>query len=109
MELPINTEQSKWERLAAVVDSGAADNVLPAGVCSHEKLSATRRSEAGIGFSWSGRRVNPQPRSEEIQGSRDRRAGGGKHMAGGGCEETAHASGQDGHSRESCASRQQGS
>ena len=27
-----SAEQSKWERLAAVVDSGAAENVLPAGV-----------------------------------------------------------------------------
>ena len=40
----------KWdERLAAVVDPGAAENVIPARVCSHVKLSATRRSEAGIG------------------------------------------------------------
>ena len=38
----------------------------------------------------------------------DRRACGGKHMAGGGREETAHVSGQDGRSRESSASRQQG-
>ena len=30
-------------------------------------------------------------------------------MAGGGCEETAHVSGHDGWSRESCASRQHGS
>ena len=45
-----STEQSKWERLAAVVDSGAAENVLPTGVCNHVKLSATRRSDAGIGF-----------------------------------------------------------
>ena len=43
-----SAEQSMWERLAAVVDSGAAENVLPAGVCSHVKLSATRRSEPGI-------------------------------------------------------------
>ena len=28
-----STEQSKWERLAAVVDSGAAENVFPTGVC----------------------------------------------------------------------------
>ena len=35
---------------SAVVDLGAAENVLPAGVCSHVELSATRRSEAGIGF-----------------------------------------------------------
>ena len=27
-----SAEQSKWERLAAVVDSGAAENVLPVGV-----------------------------------------------------------------------------
>ena len=45
-----STEQSKWERLAAVVDAHAAENVLPAGVCNHVKLSATRRSEAGMGF-----------------------------------------------------------
>ena len=45
-----SAEHSKWERLAVVVDSGAAENVLPAGVCNHVKLSATRRSDAGIGF-----------------------------------------------------------
>ena len=44
-----SAEQSKWERLAAVVDSGAAECVLPAGVCSNVKLGA-RMSEAGIGF-----------------------------------------------------------
>ena len=49
-----STEQSKWVRLAAVVDSGTAGNVLPAGVCNHVKLSATRRSEAGIGFHGAG-------------------------------------------------------
>ena len=49
-----SAEQSKWERLAAVVDSGAAENVLPAGVCNHVKLSATRRSDAGIGFRGAG-------------------------------------------------------
>ena len=49
-----STERSKWERLAAVVDSGAAENVLPAGVCHHVKLSATRRSDAGIGFRGAG-------------------------------------------------------
>ena len=42
-----STEQSTWERLTAVVDSGAADNVFPAGVCNQVKLSATRGSEAG--------------------------------------------------------------
>ena len=47
-------EQSKWERLAGVVDSGAAGNVLPAGVCNHVKLSASRRSDAGIGFRGAG-------------------------------------------------------
>ena len=46
--------KSKWERLAVVVDSGAAENVLPTGVCSHVKLSATRRSEAGTGFRGAG-------------------------------------------------------
>ena len=49
-----SAEPSKWERLAAVVDSGAAENVLPAGVCNHVKLSATRRSDAGIGFRGAG-------------------------------------------------------
>ena len=63
-----SAEQSKWERLAAVVDSGAAENVLPAGVCNHVKLSATRRSDAGIGFRGAGGE-NPQSRSEEVQGS----------------------------------------
>ena len=37
-----------------MVDSGAAENVLPAGVCNHVKLSATRWSEAGIGFRGAG-------------------------------------------------------
>ena len=49
-----STEQSKWERLTGVVDSGAAENVLPAGVCNHVKLSATRRCDAGIGFRGAG-------------------------------------------------------
>ena len=49
-----SAEQSKWERLAAVVDTGAAENVLPAGVCNHVKLSATRRPDAGIGFRGAG-------------------------------------------------------
>ena len=49
-----SAEQSKWERLAAVVDTGEAENVLPAGVCNHVKLSATRRSDAGIGFRGAG-------------------------------------------------------
>ena len=49
-----STEQSKWKRLAAVVDLGAAENVSPAGVCSHVKVSATRRSETGIGFRGAG-------------------------------------------------------
>ena len=44
-----SAEQSKWERLAAVVDSGAAENVLPASVCNHVKqLSATCRSDVGM-------------------------------------------------------------
>ena len=42
-----STEQSKWERLAAVVDSGAGEQRLTS---SHVNLSATRRSEAGIVF-----------------------------------------------------------
>ena len=37
-----------------MVDSGAAENVLLAGVCNHVKLSATRRSDAGIGFRGAG-------------------------------------------------------
>ena len=40
-----STEQSKWERLAAAVESGAAENVSPADACSHVKFSTTRRSE----------------------------------------------------------------
>ena len=40
------TEQSKWERLAAVADSGAAENVSPDG--------ATSRSEASTGFRGAG-------------------------------------------------------
>ena len=54
-ELEVRPEnKSKWERLAAVVDPGAAENVLPVGVCNHVKLSATRRSDAGIGFRGAG-------------------------------------------------------
>ena len=47
-------KKSKWKCLASVVDLGAAENVLPADVCSHVKPSATRRSEAGIGFRGGG-------------------------------------------------------
>ena len=49
-----STEQSQWERLTAVVDSSAAENVSPAGVCSHVKISATCRSEPGIGIHGAG-------------------------------------------------------
>ena len=49
-----STEQSRRERLAAVVDSGAAENVSPADACAPVKLSATRRSEASIGFCGAG-------------------------------------------------------
>ena len=80
-----SAEQSKWERLAAVVDMRALDFVKPA------------------------ERENPQSRSEEVQGSNERRACGGNHVASGGREETAHVSGQDGRSREPCSPRQQGS
>ena len=45
----------------------------------------------------------------EVQGSNERRACGGNHMASGGREETAHVSGKDGRSREPCSPRQQGS
>ena len=48
-----SAEQSKWERLAAVVDTGSRKR-LTAGVCNHVKLSATRRSDAGIGFRGAG-------------------------------------------------------
>ena len=37
-----------------MVDAHAAENVLPAGVCNHVKLSATRRSEAGMGVRGAG-------------------------------------------------------
>ena len=47
------TEQSKLERLAAVVDSGAAGNVSLADVCSHE-TQRNPRSEAGILFRGAG-------------------------------------------------------
>ena len=49
-----SAEQSKRERLAAVVDFDATENVLLAGVCNHVKRSATRRSDAGIGFLGAG-------------------------------------------------------
>ena len=45
-----STEQSKWGCLSSVVDSGASANVLPPDAYSHVRLSATRRSAAGIGF-----------------------------------------------------------
>ena len=61
------------------------------------KLSATRRSEAGIGLLGAGgERIREHAWSEEVQGSHGRRACGGKRMAGGGREETTHVSGQDG-------------
>ena len=49
-----STDQIKWERVAGVVDSNAAENVLLADVRSCVKLSATCRSEAGIGFRAAG-------------------------------------------------------
>ena len=67
---------------------------------------------AGLMRHWiscSRRRENPQSRSEEVQGSNERRACGGNHMASSGREETAHVSGQDGRSREPFSPRQQGS
>ena len=48
--------QTKYERSAAVVGSGAAENVSPTDACSRVKLSATRRSEAGIGFRGVGKK-----------------------------------------------------
>ena len=77
-----------------MVDSGAAENVLQPGDCSHVKLSATRRSETGIGFRGEG-------------GERIRNLGQRKFNVR--MEETVHVSGQDGRRREPCASRQQGS
>ena len=44
----------KWQHMAAVVDSGAAENVLPTGVCQHIKLQPTDRSRAGVGFRGAG-------------------------------------------------------
>ena len=44
-----STDQSKWQRLAVVVDSGAVANVLPAGVCSHVKNSPQL---AGLKQAW---------------------------------------------------------
>ena len=106
-----SAEQSKWERLAAVLDSGAAENVLLAGVCNHVILSAIRRSDAGIGFRGAGgeRIRNHGQRKFKVRMKDERRACGGNHMASGGREETAHVSGQDGRSREPCSPRQQGS
>ena len=100
--------QNKASGSVFVVDSGAAENVLPAGVCNHVKLSATRRSEAGIGFRGAGgERIRNHGQSNVKV--HDRLACGGKHMSCGGLEETAHVSGPDGRSRELCARRQQGS
>ena len=44
----------KWTHISAVVDSGAAENVLPADVCTHVQLTPTDRSKAGIGFRGAG-------------------------------------------------------
>ena len=94
-----STEQSKWERPPAAVDSGAAEKVLLAGICSHVNLTATRRSR-GAG----GERIRNHGQRKFLDGHV-----AGRKMAGGGRDETAHVCGQDGRSRESCASRQQGS
>ena len=87
------------------MDSGAAENVLPAGNWSH--VNSTPRSEAGIGFRGAG---GERVRNHGQRKFKVRMTDGhvvGEHMAGGGREETAHVSGQeDGRSRESCASRQ---
>ena len=40
----------KRHRIAAVVDSGAAENVLPLDVCSHIKPTPTDKSRVGIGL-----------------------------------------------------------
>ena len=80
-----SAEQSKWERLAAVVDSGAAENVLPAGVCNHVQPPFLQEALA------------------ESESDGHVAGAGGRH------EETAHVSGQDGRSREPCSPRQQGS
>ena len=44
----------KWQRIAAVVDSGAAENVLPPDVCKHLRATPTDKSRAGIGFRGAG-------------------------------------------------------
>ena len=52
------TEESgpddRWRRIAAVVDSGAAENVLPPKECPHVRLEPTQRSRAGVGFRGAG-------------------------------------------------------
>ena len=45
---------SKWQRFTAVVDSGAAENVLPPDVCSHIRATPTDKSRAGVGFRGAG-------------------------------------------------------
>ena len=81
----------KRERFAALVD-----NVLPPDACSRMKFNTTRRSKAGIGFrGGDGKRIAISLVCR------------GKHVAGGGPEETAFVSGQDGCGRELCVSRKQ--
>ena len=45
---------SKWQRFSAVVDSGAAENVIPLHICEHVEIKPTERSIAGIGFRGAG-------------------------------------------------------
>ena len=42
---------SKWQHMAAVVDSGAAENVLPTGVCAGTSSSSPRRSRGQVSAS----------------------------------------------------------
>ena len=66
-----STEQSKWERLATVVNPGANRElfVLPTDACNRVKLRATRRSEAGIGFRDGQRKLKLRMTDRHVMGS----------------------------------------
>ena len=53
-EWDVSPQNKASESAAQLWWTGEAENVLPAGVCNYVKLSATRRSDAGIGFRGAG-------------------------------------------------------
>ena len=47
-------ENAGWVKVCAVVDSGAADSVMPLGMLSHIPVQAIAKPKAGIGLRGAG-------------------------------------------------------